>query len=79
MVTMPSEAASDGRLVEDLLHAGMDIMRINCAHDDPDAWRKMAANLRHAQRVVGERLLDLELVVAVPAAVLVEGHRVAPV
>jgi len=53
MVTMPSEAASDGRLVEDLLHAGMDIMRINCAHDDPDAWRKMAANLRHAQRVVG--------------------------
>jgi pyruvate kinase len=53
MVTMPSDAASDVRLVEDLLHAGMDIMRINCAHDDPDAWRKMAANLRHAQRVVG--------------------------
>jgi pyruvate kinase len=53
MVTAPSEAASDGRLVEELLHAGMDIMRINCAHDDPDAWRKMAANLRHAQRVVG--------------------------
>lgn len=35
MVTMPSEAASDARLVYDLLLAGMDVMRINCAHDGP--------------------------------------------
>ena len=39
MVTMPSEAATNPQLVQDLLVAGMDVMRINCAHDDPDAWR----------------------------------------
>jgi len=33
MVTMPSEAATDYVLVRDLLAAGMDCMRINCAHD----------------------------------------------
>jgi len=55
MVTMPSAASSDERLIEDLLRAGMDLMRINCAHDDATAWRKMAANLRRAERVVGRR------------------------
>jgi pyruvate kinase len=53
MVTMPGEAAVNARLIEDLLRAGMDVMRINCAHDDADAWRRMAANLRHAEQVVG--------------------------
>lgn len=38
MVTMPSEAASDYKLILDLLAAGMDVMRINCAHDDVQAW-----------------------------------------
>ncbi|MFY9975243.1 MAG: pyruvate kinase, partial [Chromatiaceae bacterium] len=38
MVTMPSEAATNPQLVQDLLVAGMDVMRINCAHDGPDAW-----------------------------------------
>jgi len=55
MVTMPSEAATDGRLIEDLLHAGMDVMRINCAHDDAAAWRRMAENLRRAEQTVGRR------------------------
>ena len=55
MVTMPSAAADDARLIEDLLRAGMDLMRINCAHDDAAAWRKMAANLRQAEQVVGRR------------------------
>jgi len=55
MVTMPSAAATDARLIEDLLRAGMDLMRINCAHDDATAWRKMAANLRHAEQVVGRK------------------------
>ncbi len=53
MVTMPSQAASDGRLIEDLLRAGMDVMRINCAHDGADAWRRMAENLRRAEQTVG--------------------------
>jgi pyruvate kinase len=55
MVTMPSEAADDARLIEDLLRAGMDLMRINCAHDDAAAWRRMADNLRRAEQVVGRK------------------------
>ena len=53
MVTMPSEAATNPQLVRDLLTAGMDIMRINCAHDNPQAWRAMVDNLRRAEREVG--------------------------
>lgn len=53
MVTMPSEAATDAELVRDLVFAGMDVMRINCAHDGPDAWAAMVANLRQAERAVG--------------------------
>ena len=53
MVTMPSAAASDARLVQDLLVAGMDVMRINCAHDGPEQWAAMVENLRQAERTVG--------------------------
>ncbi|HEY3377964.1 MAG TPA: pyruvate kinase [Armatimonadota bacterium] len=50
MVTMPVEAASDYTLVSDLVTAGMDVMRINCAHDTATDWAGMAENLRRAQR-----------------------------
>ena len=50
MVTLPSEAASDFGLTRRLVHSGMDIARINCAHDGPDEWRAMAANVRRAAR-----------------------------
>lgn len=53
MVTMPSEAAHDKKLIHDLLEAGMDLMRINCAHDDHDAWLAMIENLRQAERQLG--------------------------
>jgi pyruvate kinase len=53
MVTMPSEAAEDEELLTELLDAGMDVMRINCAHDDADAWENMVSNLRKAERKVG--------------------------
>jgi pyruvate kinase len=53
MVTMSSEAAEDPGLVRDLVAAGMDVMRINCAHDDPEAWRRMVDHLRKAERDVG--------------------------
>ena len=49
MVTMPSEAASNYDLVRDLLKAGMDCMRINCAHDDEATWAGMVTNLRRAK------------------------------
>jgi pyruvate kinase len=52
MVSMPSEAATDAQLVHDLLEAGMDVMRINCAHDGPEAWAAMVENLRRAERTL---------------------------
>jgi pyruvate kinase len=62
MVTMPSAAATDYGLVRDLLAGGMDIMRINCAHDDPSAWASMVAHLRRAEQEAGKPayiLMDL--------------------
>jgi pyruvate kinase len=53
MVTMPSEASWDYLLVRNLLAAGMDVMRINCAHDDENAWLGMVNNLRRAERELG--------------------------
>ena len=58
MVTMPSEAADDSRLVEKLLPTGMDCVRINSAHDGPDAWARMIANLRRAEQAVGRKCRD---------------------
>ncbi|MGV0744981.1 pyruvate kinase [Mycolicibacterium sp. XJ870] len=48
MVTLPSEAADDTALVADLVKHGMNVARINCAHDDAAAWRAMASNVREA-------------------------------
>ncbi len=44
MVTMPSEAAQQPDLIGRLLERGMDIMRVNCAHDDEVIWAQMLAN-----------------------------------
>ena len=50
MVTLPSEAADDGGvLVHDLLQAGMNSVRINCAHDGPEAWARMVDHVLAAQ------------------------------
>ena len=54
MVTMPSEAAEDYRLIRDLVAGGMDCMRINCAHDNEEAWTRMVENLRRASVDVGK-------------------------
>lgn len=50
MVTLPSEAAIDYGVVRQLVQAGMDMARINCAHDDAPAWLAMAANVRRAAK-----------------------------
>jgi pyruvate kinase len=49
MATLPSEAATDELLVHQLLQAGMDCARINCAHDGPEAWAKMIVHIRSAE------------------------------
>ncbi|HQU61781.1 MAG TPA: pyruvate kinase [Nitrosomonas sp.] len=48
MVTMPVEAADDYAFVHNLIQEGMDIARINCAHDDTATWRRMIDNIRRA-------------------------------
>ena len=53
MATLPSEAATDAELAARLLEAGMDCARINCAHDDADAWARMIANIRAARERLG--------------------------
>jgi len=62
MVTLPSEAANDYSIVHKLVHAGMDVARINCAHDTPSDWRTMAANVQRAAKAAQRRvklLMDL--------------------
>jgi pyruvate kinase len=54
MVTVPSEAATDYALVRDLLAGGMNVMRINCAHDSPEAWDGIIRNLRQAEQELGK-------------------------
>lgn len=51
LVTLPSEAAADPTLVTRMVEAGVDSVRINCAHDTPGAWARMA----EAARAAGER------------------------
>jgi len=62
MVTTSTEAATDYELVRDLVRNGMDCMRINCAHDDLEAWRGMIRNLQAAREETGRNcriLMDL--------------------
>ena len=53
MVTMPSEAARDYTLVHELVSAGMDCVRINCAHDDAETWAHMIRHLQRANKALG--------------------------
>ncbi|MBK7405271.1 MAG: pyruvate kinase [Phycisphaerales bacterium] len=59
MVTMPSEAADVARgpeLLARLCGAGMDIVRINCAHDTEADWLAMARHIADAAGPGGGRL-----------------------
>ncbi len=54
MVTLPTEAGTDGgTLIASLVEAGMDCVRINCAHDGPDVWGGMVTCLRAAEAKTG--------------------------
>jgi pyruvate kinase len=62
MVTLPSESATEPALIEELVAAGMDVARINCAHDTATQWRAMARHVRRASRQAGRPvriLMDL--------------------
>jgi len=49
MVTLPSEAGTDPMMVRRMVASGMDIARINCAHDEPESWAAMIANIHAAE------------------------------
>jgi pyruvate kinase len=62
VVTMSEHAAEDYSLVLGLLKAGMNCMRINCAHGDQPSWSRMIKNLRRAEQATGQScrvLMDL--------------------
>ena len=62
MVTMPSEAAADQSLIDQLVVSGMTLARINCAHDNPTAWLAMIRRIRAAGKKSGREvriLVDL--------------------
>jgi len=53
MVTLPPEAATDPSVVRALIEDGMNLARINCAHDGADAWAAMIGHVRAASAAVG--------------------------
>lgn len=62
MATLPTEASTDYDLVLDLIRRGADCLRINCAHDDQDAWATMIANGRRAAAELGREIrIDMDL------------------
>jgi len=53
MVTMPTHAAHDAKFLDQLLRAGMDAVRITCAHDKPSDWKAMIRHARKASAACG--------------------------
>ncbi|MTI31319.1 pyruvate kinase [Xanthovirga aplysinae] len=50
MVTIPTEVAWNRDFAVQLISSGMDVARINCAHDDQAVWEKMIRNIREAEK-----------------------------
>lgn len=56
MVTLPPEAATDGKFIRRLIETGTTCLRINCAHDNPEAWMAMIRHARKAEKDTGRSL-----------------------
>ncbi|MDP2409003.1 MAG: pyruvate kinase [Pseudolabrys sp.] len=56
LVTLGTDAADDPAVIGQMAERGADAVRINCAHDDPDRWLKMIANVRAAETRTGQRM-----------------------
>lgn len=62
MVTFSTDLATDYPLVRQMMQAGMNCARLNCAHDDERVWAAMIANVRRAEQELGQTckvLMDL--------------------
>lgn len=53
MVTFPDETAEQLYLVRQMMVEGMNVIRINCAHNDEEVWKSMIANARRAMKTIG--------------------------
>ncbi|MDO6437256.1 pyruvate kinase [Cyclobacterium sp. 1_MG-2023] len=53
MVTFATDFADNPELIERLLLNGMQVARINCAHDDQEVWQKMIDQVRAAEEKTG--------------------------
>ncbi len=62
MVTMPTEAADSPALVTAMTAGGMDVARVNCAHDDDAVWERMIVHVRSNVKRSGRRpLVSMDL------------------
>lgn len=52
MVTVGREALSNEALVTDLLKTGTDVIRINCAHDDPTVWKEIITMTKNSSQML---------------------------
>ncbi len=62
LVTVPREAADGDGFMMRLAELGVEAVRINCAHDDPDVWARMIEAVNSAAGKTGRRmkvLMDL--------------------
>ena len=50
MVTLDSYNIHQPELLEQLLRSGMDIARINCAHDSKKEWKMLIEAIRYAEQ-----------------------------
>jgi len=53
MVTFDSSLSEDYEKVKNLLQSGMNVARINCAHDDEDTWFSMIQHIKRASKTTG--------------------------
>jgi pyruvate kinase len=53
MATFDKKNADDYATVKSMLQSGMNVARINCAHDDESTWFRMIQNIKRASKITG--------------------------
>ncbi|MEL6918038.1 MAG: pyruvate kinase [Bacteroidota bacterium] len=56
MVTQPKEAADNYGMVKQMVEKGMNVARINCAHDSREVWSKIISNIKKASKELGKEV-----------------------
>lgn len=62
MVTLSEETAENEAVVLDLMKAGMNLVRINCAHGDTEVWGNIIRTVKHCSQMLEQPcrvLMDL--------------------